>query len=93
MSSPLLFWNMVSVCSEITANLFADKFCLNFYSTHRPHPNISESLKIEEDMSRTLSDTKRALSTPVIFHISWNSYYLYKIYELNNKTDEKFNFE
>ena len=62
MSSPLLFWNLVSVCIKISANLFADKFCLNFYSTHRPHPNISESLKIEEDMSRTLSDTKRALS-------------------------------
>ena len=62
MSSPLLFWNLVSVCIKISANLFADKFCLNFYSTHRPHPNISEPFKIEEDMSQTLSDTKRALS-------------------------------
>ena len=70
MSSPLLFWNVVSVCSKITSNLFADKFCFNFYSTHRPHPNISESLKIEEDVSRTLSDTKRTLSTHVIFHLS-----------------------
>ena len=76
MSSPLLFWNVVSVFSKITSNLFADKFCLNFYEAHKPHPNISESLKIEEDVLRTLSDTKSALSNPVIFHHPWNSYYL-----------------